>query len=200
MPAVTRSSIMDDLCPAIVRSVMMRTRAPRWWAAIMASAILGLVMEYTAMSILSARPSSAIMRSSHSVPGVKYASMRAGALGEVIVRVGNCAPTPTPMANAISITKVHCLTNIQPQTKDHSMKEWSGVDQFKYRTPLPLGQALLYSNSIPTAGRDIRSYGTWVIKPVHTFNVDCAITCTHIFYSISHKNQGWCLRSIIQPM
>jgi len=98
-----------------------------------------------------ARLISAIMRSSHSVPGVKYASMCAGALaGGVTVRVGNCAPTPTPMANAIAITKVHCLTNIQPQTKDHSNKEWSGVDRFKNRTPLPLGQALLYSNSIPT--------------------------------------------------
>ena len=108
-------------------------------------------MEYTAMSMVVARPSSAIMRSSHSVPGVKYASMCAGALGGgVTVRVGNCAPTPTPMTNAIPITKVHCLTNIQPQTKDHSMKEWSGVDQFTYRTPLPLGQALLYSNGIPT--------------------------------------------------
>ena len=123
MPAVTSSSIMDDLCPAIVRSVTMRTRAPRWWAAIMASAIFGLVMEYTAMSTLSARPSSAIMRSSHSVPGVKKASIDMGALaGGVTVRVGNCTPTPTPMANAIAITKVHCLTNIQPQTKDHSIK------------------------------------------------------------------------------
>ena len=90
------------------------------------------------------------MRSSHSVPGVKKASIDMGALGGVTVRVGNCTPTPTPMANAIPITKVHCLTNIQPQTKDHSNKEWSGVDRFKHRTPLPLGQALLYSNSIPT--------------------------------------------------
>ena len=135
MPAATSSSILDDLCPAIVRSVTMRTRAPRRWAAIMAFAIFGLVMEYTAMSILSARPSSAIMRSSHSVPGVKKAPMDTGALGGgVTVRVGNCAPTPTPMANAIPITKVHCLTTIQPQTKDHSMKEWSGVEQFKRRT------------------------------------------------------------------
>ena len=123
MPAATSSSIMDDLCPAIVRSVIIRTFAPRRWAAIMAFAIFGLVMEYTAMSILSARPSSAIMRSSHSVPGVKYASMCTGALGGgVTVCVGNCTPTPTPMANAIPITKVHCLTNIQPQTKDHSNK------------------------------------------------------------------------------
>ncbi len=90
------------------------------------------------------------MRSSHSVPGVKKASIDMGALGGATVRVGNCVPTPTPMANAIAITKVHCLTNIQPQTKDHSNKEWSGVSQFTYRTPLPLGQALLYSNSIPT--------------------------------------------------
>lgn len=151
MPAAISSSIMDDLCPAIVRSVTIRTFAPRWWASIMVSAIFGLVMEYTAMSMVVARPSSAIMRSSHSVPGVKNASIDMGVLaGGATVRVGNCAPTPTPMTNTIPITKVHCLTNIQPQTKDHSMKEWSGVDQFTYRTPLPLGQALLYSNSIPT--------------------------------------------------
>ena len=145
------SSIMDDLCPAIVRSVTIRTFAPRWWAAIIAFAIFGLVMEYTAMSMFVDWLISAIMRSSNSVPGVKYASICAGALGGgVSVRVGNCAPTPTPMTNAIAITKVHCLTTIQPQTKDHSNKEWSGVDQFTYRTPLPLGQALLYSNGIPT--------------------------------------------------
>lgn len=135
MPAATNSSIMDDLCPAITRSVTIRTLAPRRWAAIMAFAIFGLVIEYTAMSMVVARLISAIMRSSHSVPGVKYASICAGALGGgVTVRVGNCTPTPTPMANAIPITKVHCLTNIQPQTKDHSMKEWSGVHQFKRRT------------------------------------------------------------------
>ena len=122
MSAATNSSIMDDLCLAIIRSVTIRTPAPRRWAAIMAFTIFGLVMEYTAMSILSARPSSAIMRSSHSVPGVKYASICAGALGVATVRVGSCTPTPTPMANAIAITKVHCLTNIQPQTKDHSNK------------------------------------------------------------------------------
>ena len=82
------------------------------------------------MSMVVARPNSAIMRSSHSVPGVKKASIDMGALaGGATVRVGNCAPTPTPMANAIAITKVHCLTNIQPKTKDHSIKEWSGVDQ-----------------------------------------------------------------------
>ena len=58
-----------------------------------------------------------------------------GALaGGATVRAGNCAPTPTPMTNAIPITKVHCLTTIQPQTKDHSNKEWSGVDRFKNRT------------------------------------------------------------------
>ena len=122
MPAATSSSIVDDLCPAIVRSVTMRTRAPRRWAAIMASAIFGLVIEYTAMSMVVDWLISAIMRSSHSVPGVKKAPMDTGALGGVTVRVGNCALTPTPMTNAIAITKVHCLTNIQPQTKDHSNK------------------------------------------------------------------------------
>ena len=45
MPAATSSSIIDDLCPAIVRSVTMRTRAPRRWAAIMAFAIFGLLIE-----------------------------------------------------------------------------------------------------------------------------------------------------------
>lgn len=121
---------------------------PRRWAAIMASAIFGLVMEYTAMSTLSARPSSAIMRSSHSVPGVKNASMCAGALGgEVTVRVGNCAPTPTPMANAIAITKVHCLTNIQPQTKDHSNK--SGRELISlHRNSVAFDKS--YNNGIPT--------------------------------------------------
>ena len=146
-----------------------------------------------------ARPNSAIMRSSHSVPGVKYASMRAGALGGVSVCVGNCTPTPTPMANAIPITKVHCLTTIQPQTKDHSNKEWSGVDQFTYRTPLPLGQALLYSNSIPTIVGTLKAVMLGRSNPFALI-MPCAIACTHIFYTISHKNQGWCLRSIIQPM
>lgn len=147
MPAATSSSIMDDLCPAIVRSVTIRTLAPRRWAAIMAFAIFGLVMEYTAMSMVVARPSSAIMRSSHSVPGVKYASICAGALGGATVRVGNCAPTPTPTANAIAITKVHCLTNIQPQTKDHSNK--SGREFISlHRNPVAFDKS--YNNGIPT--------------------------------------------------
>lgn len=148
MPVVASSSIMDDLCPAIVRSVTIRTLAPRRWAAIMAFAIFGLVIEYTAMSMVVARPSSAIMRSSHSVPGVKYASMCAGALGGgATVRVGNCAPTPTPMANAIAITKVHCLTTIQPQTKDHSNK--SGRELISlHRNPVAFDKS--YNNGIPT--------------------------------------------------
>ena len=154
MPATTSSSIMDDLCPAIVRSVTIRTFVPRWWAAIMACTIFGLVIEYTAMSILSARPNSAIMRSSHSVPGVKYASMRAGALGGATVRVGNCTPTPTPMANAIPITKVHCLTNIQPQTKDHSNK--SGRELVSSHTELRAFRINPYG--IATASRPLSGH------------------------------------------
>ena len=46
-------------------------------------------MEYTAMSMVVDWLISAIMRSSHSVSGVKYASMRVGALGGgVTVLVG----------------------------------------------------------------------------------------------------------------
>ncbi len=188
MPAATNSSIIDDLCPAIVRSVTMRTRAPRRWAAIMASTILGLVIEYTAMSMVVAQPSSAIMRSSHSVPGVKKASIDMGALGGVTVRVGNCAPTPTPMANAIPITKVHCLTTIQPQTKDHSNKEWSGVDRFKHRTPLPLGQALLYSNSIPTIVGTLEVVMLGRSNPFALIMSLCNYLHTHILHHFPQKS------------
>ena len=137
-----------------------------------------------------ARPNSAIMRSSHSVPGVKYASMRAGALaGGVSVRVGNCAPTPTPMTNAIPITKVHCLTNIQPQTKDHSNKEWSGVDQFKYRTPLPLRQALLYSNSIPTIVGTLKVVMLGRSNPFALIMSLCNYLHTHILHHFPQKSR-----------
>lgn len=113
----------------------------------MAFAIFGLVIEYTAMSMVVARLIPAIMRSSHSVPGVKKASIDMGALGGVTVRVGNCAPTPTPMANAIPITKVHCLTTIQPQTKDHSNK--SGRELISlHRNPVAFDKS--YNNGIPT--------------------------------------------------
>ena len=47
--------------------------------------------------------------------------------------------------NKSPLSDKHTTPNKRPLDK-----EWSGVDQFKYRTPLPLGQALLYSNSIPT--------------------------------------------------
>lgn len=142
------------------------------------------------MSILSARPSSAIMRSSHSVPGVKKAPIDMGALGGVTVRVGNCAPTPTPMTNAIAITKVHCLTNIQPQTKDHSMKEWSGVDRFKHRTPLPLGQALLYSNSIPTIVGTLKVVMLGRSNPFALIMSLCNYLHTHILHHFPQKSRG----------
>ena len=137
-----------------------------------------------------ARLISAIMRSSHSVPGVKKAPMDTGALGGATVRVGNCAPTPTPMANAIPITKVHCLTNIQPQTKDHSMKEWSGVDQFTYRTPLPLGQALLYSNGIPTGVGTLEVVVCGWSNPFALIMSLCNYLHTHILHHFPQKSRA----------
>lgn len=47
--------------------------------------------------------------------------------------------------NKSPLSDKHTTPNKRPLKQ-----EWSGVDQFTYRTPLPLGQALLYSNSIPT--------------------------------------------------
>ena len=47
--------------------------------------------------------------------------------------------------NKSPLSDKHTTPNKRPLKQ-----EWSGVSQFTYRTPLPLGQALLYSNSIPT--------------------------------------------------
>ena len=52
--------------------------------------------------------------------------------------------------NKSPLSDKHTTPNKRPLKQ-----EWSGVDQFTYRTPLPLGQALLYSNSIPTGVRTL---------------------------------------------
>ena len=91
-----------------------------------------------------------------------YAVFAFGAGGEICFYVYGCAggwgdrpcgqlrPNANPNGkrnrnNKSPLSDKHTTPNKRPLDK-----EWSGVDQFKYRTPLPLGQALLYSNSIPT--------------------------------------------------
>ena len=91
-----------------------------------------------------------------------YAVFAFGAGGEICFYVCGCAgwrgdrpcgqlhPNANPNGkrnpnNKSPLSDKHTTPNKRPLKQ-----EWSGVSQFTYRTPLPLGQALLYSNSIPT--------------------------------------------------
>ena len=91
-----------------------------------------------------------------------YAVFAFGAGGEICFYVYGCAggwgdrpcgqlrPDTNPNDERNRNNKSPLSDNHTTPNKRPLKQEWSGVSQFTYRTPLPLGQALLYSNSIPT--------------------------------------------------
>lgn len=90
-----------------------------------------------------------------------YAVFAFGAGGEICFYMCGCTgrgdrlrgqlhPNANPNDERNSNNKSPLSDKHTTPNKRPLKQEWSGVDQFKYRTPLPLRQALLYSNSIPT--------------------------------------------------
>lgn len=131
-----------------------------------------------------------------------YAVFAFGAGGEICFYVCGCAgwrgdrpcgqlhPSANPNDernpnNKSPLSDKHTTPNKRPLKQ-----EWSGVDRFKHRTPLPLGQALLYSNSIPTIVGTSKAVMLGRSNPFALIMSLCNHLHTHILHHFPQKSRG----------
>ena len=98
--------------------------------------------------------------------------------------------------NKSPLSDKHTTPNKRPLKQ-----EWSGVDRFKHRTPLPLGQALLYSNSIPTIVGTLKVVMLGRSNPFALIMSLCNYLHTHILHHFPQKSRAVCvgIAHTIQP-